>query len=301
MGQEGTSPRNMSHASAQSIIGWSTQCVSTAFINTTASAARGDYHHMIELADQSHATWTAVSIVSLIAGLLLCFAGYQLFYLTIAAVGFLAGLVIVGGVVCGASNSALAAIIVGLIGAAIAAGLTVKAEKIGVLLVGAAGGFASYLYLNAIVLSKLYDVIPATHQTYTPLLICVVLAVFGACLAGYMEKYIVIGTTAIAGAYMMGFGIDRLAFANQHHNLNPLVLASGGGCKDTQCYGVLVGIVVVAIIGYVVQLRKTSKDEYKNKFSKVQVVDEYSQVYFDPEANLMLTGAPRRVSREGIL
>jgi len=159
--------------------------------------------------------------------------------------------------------------------------------------------------LNALVLNKLYAQFPATHQTYTPFLVAAILAALGASLAMVFERHIIIGATAVSGAYMVGFGVDRLAFHTAHHVLNPLVsltlpghagtcslleppsnrqshllsrcrhprrpsataprlsclplhvqvLASGGGCKTGQCYGVLAGMVVLAVVGWIVQLR----------------------------------------------
>lgn len=289
----------MSHSTEQSIIGWSTQCVSTAVINGTASAIAGDYHHAIQLAEQNPHTWQVVAGLCIAAGLLLNLAGYSCFYFTLALAGFLTGLALLFGVTCGLSHSLLGALIAGFIGACLVAFLTVKAEKLGVLLMGAAGGFASYMFLNALVLNKIYEQFPATHQTYTPFLVAAVLAAIGAALAMCMERYIIIGATALAGAYMVGFGVDRLAFHTAHHVLNPLVLMSGGGCKDAQCYGVLAGMVVLAIVGWFVQLHHTAEKE--SPFSK-RHDGEYTEVYYshDLEAPLR-SGDVRRVSRERIV
>lgn len=60
----------MSHSNTQSIIGWSTQCASTALINGTASAISGDYNHAIALAEQNPHTWQACISAPLAPGTL---------------------------------------------------------------------------------------------------------------------------------------------------------------------------------------------------------------------------------------
>ena len=76
-------------------------------------------------------------------------------------------------------------------------------------------------------------------------------------------------------------------------------MMSGGGCKDAQCYGVLAGMAVLAIVGWFVQLRHTAEKE--SPFSK-RHDGEYTEVYYshDLEAPLR-SGDVRRVSRERIV
>lgn len=108
-------------------------------------------------------------------------------------------------------------------------------------------------------------------------------------------------STALAGAYMIGFGVDRLAFPKDNHNLNPLVLMSGGGCKDPACYGVMAGVIVLALVGYAVQLSRSNKEESHTRFSRVLVEEEYvpaAYIQYDGQA---LTGVERRVSRENVI
>merc|ERR1712086_168222 len=293
----------MSGANMNSIIHWSTQCIDLPnVINGTSTVINNDYNVAKALADSHDLTWQILASLMIASGLLLTFAGYSLFYLTLAMTGFFAGFAITFGVTCGGSGSALAACIVGFLGACLFGYLTTRAERLGVYLIGTAGGFASYMCLNAIVLNKLYVLIPASHQTYTPALVCVSLALFGAVLAGYLEKHIIIGTTSIAGAYMVGFGADRLAFKAAHHNLNPLVLMSGGGCHSSQCYAVLGGIVLLAVVGFMVQMKKTSTEKYENRFSRIEY--EYApanDLYYDSENGMLTSANARRVSRERVV
>jgi len=283
----------------KSIIGWATQCVSTTVRNNATSVINNDYAHVKAIVDEQSLSWDVAAVAMLLAGVILCFGGYSLFYVTLAIIGFAAGYAIFFGVTCGCSGSLIAAACVGVVGAILLAYGVTKCEKAGVLTLGAAGGFSAYLFLNALVLNHLYSAIPSTHQSYTPALVGVALVILGGVLAGCMEKFIIMFSTALAGAYMIGFGVNRLVGA-LHYNLNPLTLMSGGGCHDAKCYGVWAGIIVLALVGYYCQYSRTSKEEYNNRFSRMVIEEEYVPAQYIQYDGNPLVGAGRRVSREEV-
>lgn len=250
------------------VLQWCTKCLpALANATTTASSA------MSHLAQNEDSTlvlgFQLTSILAVILGLSFTFFGYNLFYFTLAVTGFAVGLGAFFGLFCGATQSLLAAVICGILGGIFLGFLIIKLEKLGVTLAGAAGGMMAYMYANGFILNHLYDALPKTHQAYTPALIATAMIVIGAILAHYAERPALIIATAFGGAYMLGFGIDRLAYGTEHAHLNPVVLFSGSGCSSAHCYGVLAIFVVMGIFGALVQWHRTSHDERcQNRFSK---------------------------------
>jgi len=286
------------------VISWCTSCISDAVLHNATDFINNTAHHAAHDVAVIHGgdlTWDIIAAACILLGLLYTFAGYGLFYITLATTGFIAASVISFGLTCGSSGSAIAALIVGCIVGILGALIILRVEKIGVILCGIGGGLAAYMYLNGFILTHLYDALPQAHQSYTPYLVAAALVVLGAALAHCLEKPVIIAATAIGGAYAIGFGVDRLAFANEHHNLNPLVLMSGGGCHAVECYVEFAVILLLAILGMIVQYKRTSREECETRFSKRN--DHRSQympaqVYFDAEVGMPISAKERRVSRE---
>jgi len=133
--------------------------------------------------------------------------------------------------------------------------------------------------LNGFFLAKLYEALPAAHQSWTPAAACILLMLLGALLAHLLERDIIIVATAMGGAYATGWGIDRLAYSHAKHNLNPLVLFTGNGCSQEEwCYIELACMIVFAIIGIFVQYKKTA-DKSFSKLSRRQQEEE--QAYYE--------------------
>merc|ERR1712054_450210 len=99
--------------------------------------------------------WTGTAIVAVVVGISFTFAGHGLFYATLGFTGFLAGFVVGFGLLCGLTSSAMYASIAGVVGGIAGALLLLRMEKLGVLLCGAAGGVAIYMYFNGFFLAKL--------------------------------------------------------------------------------------------------------------------------------------------------
>jgi len=306
-----TIPPAIDNVIDSSFVKWCTKCLVDAGANMTI--AKADAHTAASdaayfLADHSSTSWTVFAAAAIAAGLLLTFLGYESFYLTFGIVAFTAASVFSFGLLCGASNSLIAAICVGVVAGALAVFICHKFEKIGAALCGAAGGVIAYMYSNGFLLSHLYKALPEAHQTYTPIIACTAMALLGAILVRCYERLIIIATTSLGGAYMIGFGIDRLAFKAANHNLNPLVLISGGGCHSAECYGLFIGIVVLAILGAFLQLRRTHDDKHHEgeptilvrRFAKARRPSGYevAEVYCDVEASIITSQNERRVSRE---
>jgi len=308
----GTNP--IDNVLSSSFVTWCTRCV-VDYVNLTVVDA--DVHTAASsaaavAADHGDLTWTIIAAISMLVGLLFTFVGYECFYLTLGLVAFVTGTVFSFGLLCGASNSAILSVILGVVCGALITVLVLKLERVGAALCGAAGGAIGYMYLNALVLWRLYAAIPETHQSYTPVIIFVVLALLGAVLAVCFERHIIIAASALSGAYLVGWAADRLAFKSANHNLNPIVLISGGGCHEWECYALLAGIVVLAVIGIVVQERRTREDNHHDgepgvlrRFSKPRRVSGYevAELQYDPEAPaaVLLATNERRVSREMVV
>lgn len=122
-------------------------------------------------------------------GTLCTFYGYGLFYLTIAIAAFVFAFAVAFGAICGASGSAIAAICAGLVAGTFATVVLVRHEKLGAALCGACGGVAAYMFLNGVLLTHLYDLLPATHQSYTPALVAAVLGLLGAALVQHNPAF----------------------------------------------------------------------------------------------------------------
>lgn len=101
---------------------------------------------MKALAAEESLTWNVAAVAMLCAGVLLCFAGHSMFYLSLAIIGFTLGYVTFFGATCGLSGSVIAATAVGLVGAILVVYFFTKYEKFSIALLGGAGGFTAYLF-----------------------------------------------------------------------------------------------------------------------------------------------------------
>jgi uncharacterized protein DUF4203 len=145
------------------------------------------------------------ALVLLFAGGLACFAGYRLFRIVLAIFGFILGAMLASSLM-GISNTAgmvIAALIGGLAGAAI----LLFAYFVGIALVGAAVGALIAHFGWAFVGSG-----------DPPVLAVIVLAILGAVAAMFVQRHVIVVTTAFVGAWTLIVGIlaavgDRGALA----------------------------------------------------------------------------------------
>lgn len=298
-----------------SFVTWCLECVSEFHVHATeldgdAHTAASQAAHF--LADNSGVAWTVAASVALVVGLFFTFFGYEGFYATLGLVAFVTTSIFSFGLLCGSTHSVIAAIAVGVVCGILATILVVKLEKVGAALCGATGGVISYMMLNGLILSHLYAAIPEAHQTWTPIVVVVVLALAGAALAALIERPVIIAATALGGAYAVGWGIERLAFSHSAlANVNPLVLVSGGGCGGHwQCYAFFTCVCVLAVVGVIVQMKRTRKDRQHEEGRVLHMVSKrhvemtteeaYPDVYYttDVEGGLISSDKQRRISRE---
>ena len=145
------------------------------------------------------------ALVLLLAGALACLAGYRLFRIVLAIFGFILGAMLASSLM-GISNTAgmiIAALVGGLVGAAI----LLFAYFVGIALVGAAVGALIAHFGWAFVGSG-----------DPPVLAVIGLAVVGAIGAMFVQRHVIIVTTAFVGAWTLIVGIlatvgDRGALA----------------------------------------------------------------------------------------
>ena len=145
------------------------------------------------------------AIVLLFAGALACFAGYRLFRIVLAIFGFILGAMLASSLM-GISNTAgmvIAALVGGLVGAAI----LLFAYFVGIALVGAGVGALISHFGWAFVGSG-----------DPPVLAVIGLAVLGAIGAMFVQRHVIVVTTAFVGAWTLIVGIlatvgDRGALA----------------------------------------------------------------------------------------
>jgi hypothetical protein len=135
------------------------------------------------------------AIVLVAAGALACFAGYRLFRYVLAIFGFILGAMLASSVM-GISNTAgmiAAAIVGGLVGAAI----LMFAYFVGIALVGA--GVGALLAHFGWALAGGTDAPPA--------LAIIGLAIAGAVAAMFVQRHVIIVTTAFVGAWTLLVGL----------------------------------------------------------------------------------------------
>jgi hypothetical protein len=145
------------------------------------------------------------ALLLLLAGGVACFAGYRLFRIVLAIFGFMLGAMLASSLM-GISNTAgmvIAAVVGGMIGAAI----LLFAYFVGIALVGAAVGALISHFGWAFVGSG-----------DPPVVAVIVLAILGAIGAMFVQRHVIIVTTAFVGAWTMIVGIlaavgDRGALA----------------------------------------------------------------------------------------
>eukprot|EP00658_Telonema_sp_P-2_P075166 TRINITY_DN645_c0_g1_i2.p3 TRINITY_DN645_c0_g1~~TRINITY_DN645_c0_g1_i2.p3 ORF type:complete len:160 (-),score=34.45 TRINITY_DN645_c0_g1_i2:308-787(-) len=127
---------------------------------------------------------------------------------------------------------------------------------------GIAAGLIVALYTNGFVMTHLYSQFSSLNQSWMPYVYAAILGLIGCLLALRMEKLIIIAATSFGGAYLLGFGVIRLAWKSTHADLGPMYLFSGNGCEGCFCKVALLMIVCVGLVGMLVQYRRTADTEH---------------------------------------
>ena len=145
------------------------------------------------------------ALVLLLAGVLACFAGYRLFRIVLAIFGFILGAMLASSLM-GSSNT-VGMVVAALLGGLAGAVILLFAYFVGIALVGAAVGALISHFGWAFVGSG-----------DPPVLAVIGLAVVGAMGAMFVQRHVIVVTTAFVGAWTLIVGIlaavgDRAALA----------------------------------------------------------------------------------------
>jgi hypothetical protein len=190
---------------------------------------------------------TPAALVLLAGGVVSCFAGYRVFRVVLGIYGFIIGALFASSAM-GTEHTAW--MIVGaLVGGAIGALILIAAYFVGVALLGAGvGALAASLIWASF-----------GHEPGT--VVVILFAVVGALGALALQRYVIVGATAFAGAWTIIVG--ALALAGHHEAIEtpgrnsvwlvyPLNPAPGR-------YWILIVWIALGIMGVIVQLRLTAK------------------------------------------
>jgi hypothetical protein len=197
-----------------------------------------------------HSYELPVALLLVLGGALSCFAGYRLFKITLGIYGFIIGAMLASSAM-GTTNTTgmiVAAVVGGLVGASI----LVLAYFVGIALIGAG--------LGALVAHVGWGWVRTSDP---PAALIIVLAIAGALGAMLLQRYVIIVSTAFAGAWTILLGaiaaFDRSPAArgprgagNDLFILYPTTPAEGAAW-------IPIAWIVLGLIGTVVQLGITAK------------------------------------------
>ena len=194
-----------------------------------------------------HSYELPVAVVLVLSGALSCFAGYRLFKIILAIYGFVLGAMIASSVM-GATNTT-GMVVAALLGGVCGAVLLMFAYFIGIALVGAGlGAFVAHA---------------GWHSFRTgdpPAVAVIVLAVVGSITAMFLQRYVIIVSTAFGGAWTVIVG--GLAIADR----TAAKAASPAGVwilyPATPALGpnwVTAGWIVLGLVGTAVQMSITGR------------------------------------------
>lgn len=198
-----------------------------------------------------HAYELPAAIFLLVGGALTCFAGYRLFRVVLGVYGFILGAMLASSIV-GVSNT-LGMVMAALAGGVVGALILVLAYFIGIALAGAGVG----ALLTHVIWSQIANDDPAA-------LAIVLASMAGALGAMILQRYVIVVSTAFAGAWTILVG--GIAIAGDLANRSTVHAAPSGdpwilyplGPAPGQRW-VPVAWVILGVIGTAVQLGITAK------------------------------------------
>jgi hypothetical protein len=199
-----------------------------------------------------HSYELPVALLLVLGGTLSCFAGYRLFKITLAIYGFIIGAMLTSSMM-GSSNTTgmiVSAILGGFAGAAI----LVFAYFVGIALIGAG--------LGALVAHVGWSWFRTADP---PAALIIALAVMGALGAMVLQRYVIIVSTAFAGAWTLLLGmtamIERSSIAARPRGDNVFILYPTASTTGTPWLPI--AWMVLGLTGTVVQLGITAKRSKK--------------------------------------
>ena len=187
--------------------------------------------------------------LSVIIGLIYCFLGYRIFKFILGLTGFLIGGALVGGVAYAISQQEVTGILMGVVGGALGAALLVALYFVGVFLLGAVlGGGLGFL------LAALAGGSPEPA-------ILIILAIIGGVVALFVQKFMIIVTTAFSGAFNVVIGVAYFATgAVDLTNLERFIRYGG-----TRLYVTLLCGLALGVAGVIVQYKSASAKDPKEE------------------------------------
>jgi hypothetical protein len=140
---------------------------------------------------------TPVAIVLVVGGLLSCFAGYRIFRVVLGIYGFILGALLASSAV--GTDQGFWMIVAAFVGGVIGALILILAYFVGVALLGAG--------IGAFVANAIWASLDREPHVF----IVILFAVSGALAALALQRYVIIGSTAFAGAWTAIVGAATLA------------------------------------------------------------------------------------------
>ncbi|KAG7390230.1 hypothetical protein PHYPSEUDO_008368 [Phytophthora pseudosyringae] len=206
-----------------------------------------------------------LAVAAIAAGAVMVVMGYRLFRVTLFAVGFVAGGVVVAMVVESVFDDkswvVTASWIAFVVGGLICGSIVVSLYSLGIFVAGAAAGVALAMIINN---SVGYEIYPS-HPQVVLIVLCVVLGVLGGVLALKLEKPVLITATSLFGAAILVWGVGY--FAGDFPSSSDLKTYASQDINGDWVYsipdawwGYLAGILVLFVLGLFIQFRKTGRD-----------------------------------------
>jgi len=186
-----------------------------------------------------------IAVALVLGGTIACFAGYRLFRMVLAIYGFIAGAMLASSMM--ASSNALGMVVAGLVGGVIGSLVLFFAYFIGIALIGAG--------LGALATHAVWAQISAMDP---PVLMVVVLVALGTVLALVLQRYVIIVSTAFAGAWTVIVGalaFDRGSLRGRAADvwiLYPLT-------PEARRLWVFIAWIALGVVGTAVQLTVTGR------------------------------------------
>ena len=190
---------------------------------------------------------TPAALVLLAGGIISCFAGYRVFRIVLGIYGFIIGALVTSSAM--GTEHTLWMIGGALVGGVVGALILIAAYFVGVALLGAGVG------------ALMASLIWASLGREPGALVVIVFAIAGALAALALQRYVIIGATAFAGAWTIIVG----ALALQGHRVtldasarNNVWLAYPANPAPGN-YWILLAWIALGVVGIVVQLAVPSK------------------------------------------
>jgi hypothetical protein len=187
---------------------------------------------------------SALAIAALISiglGIIECFFGYRFFKFVLGVTGFVVCGFVAAAIVSGMSDEVAVAIVAGLIAGIVGAGLFVALYFAGVFLVGA--------FLGAVLSMLAFAAADAEPQV----VVVAIAAVIAGVLAVWIQKFMIMLSTAFGGAWIMVQGVAYFVTSPQNW---------GGFLPSVAHAGVvLIAWLVLGVIGLVVQWNAERRKE----------------------------------------